>query len=106
MIMHTNCGQYDNILQFTKKADLIIRGLSDRPDALHYNDHEWGGHPERLRIYILSPGWITGLLEMRHVPFKYSGSLSADSCTQTVIAMSGATNYASTTNHTINLVLS
>lgn len=40
MIMHTNCGQYDNILQFTKKADLVIRGLSYRMDDLYYDDNE------------------------------------------------------------------
>jgi hypothetical protein len=42
-------GKYDNILQFTEEADLIIRGLSYGVDALYYNDNEWRRHPERLR---------------------------------------------------------
>src|ERR1700733_6943941 len=61
---------------------------------------------KKLHAYALSPGWITGLLEIRHVPSKYSGSLSTDSCTQTVLAMSGAAHYAPATSHTINLFLS
>lgn len=34
---HTNGGKYDNILQFTKEAELIIRGLSYGVDPLYYN---------------------------------------------------------------------
>ena len=34
-------------------------------------------------MYVPSPGWITGLLEMAQLPFKYVGGSFTDSCTQT-----------------------
>ena len=34
-------------------------------------------------MYVPSPGWITGFLEMTHLPLKYMGCPFAFSCTQT-----------------------